>query len=37
MNHRLPMIGFLAWVMGAFVSFFVYRNHQDGRGKATPG
>jgi len=37
MNHRLPMIGFLALVMGAFVSFLVYRNLQGGRGKAAPG
>jgi len=36
-RNRLLMIGFLALVMGAFVSFLVYRNLQGGRGKAAPG
>jgi len=36
-RNRLLMIGFLALVMGAFVSFLVYRNLEGGRGKAAPG
>ncbi len=36
-RNRLLMIGFVALAMGAFVSFFVYRNLQGGRAKAVPG
>ena len=36
-RNRLLMIGFIALAMGAFVSLFVYRNLQGGRGKAQPG
>jgi len=36
-RNRLLMIGFVALAMGAFVSFFVYRNLQGGRGKSVPG
>jgi pilus assembly protein CpaB len=36
-RNRLLMIGFLALVMGAGVSFLVYRNLQGGRAKAAPG
>jgi len=35
-RNRLLMIGVVALVMGAFVSFFVYRNLQGGRGSAVP-
>jgi pilus assembly protein CpaB len=37
-RNRLLMIGFVALVLGAFVSFAVYRNLQSGRaGKQAPG
>jgi len=36
-RNRLLMIGFVALAMGAFVSFFVYRNLQGGRAKSVPG
>jgi pilus assembly protein CpaB len=36
-RNRLLMIGFVALAMGAFVSFFVYRTLQGGRGKSQPG
>jgi len=36
-RNRLLMIGFVALAMGAFVSFFVYRNLQGGRAKSAPG
>jgi pilus assembly protein CpaB len=36
-RNRLLMIGFVALAMGAFVSFFVYRNLQGGRAKSEPG
>jgi pilus assembly protein CpaB len=36
-RNRLLMIGFIALAMGAFVSVFVYRSMQGGRGKAVPG
>jgi pilus assembly protein CpaB len=36
-RNRLLMIGFIALVMGACVSFIVYRNLQGGREKAAPG
>jgi pilus assembly protein CpaB len=36
-RNRLLMIGFLALVMGACVSFVVYRNLQGGRSQSVPG
>jgi pilus assembly protein CpaB len=36
-RNRLLMIGFVALAMGAFVSFFVYRNLQGGQAKSVPG
>jgi len=36
-RNRLLMIGFVALAMGAFVSFFVYRNLQGGHAKVVPG
>jgi pilus assembly protein CpaB len=36
-RNRLLMIGFVALAMGAFVSFFVYRNLEGGRSRAVPG
>jgi pilus assembly protein CpaB len=36
-SNRLVMIGFIALVMGAGVSFLVYHNLQGGREKAAPG
>ncbi|HXZ32797.1 MAG TPA: Flp pilus assembly protein CpaB [Terriglobales bacterium] len=36
-RNRLLMIGFFALVMGAAVSFMVYRNLQGGRSRSVPG
>jgi len=36
-RNRLLMIGFFALVMGAVVSFVVYRNLQGGRSQSAPG